>query len=264
MKKEIDCQIFEDQLDALSRGALPEDATQQLRLHTGTCPNCAMLLRMHEHLLYPSLEELETEVPDVLVASMWPQVSAEIAHQQSRHPAGLTSRRRRSWLVPAAAAAGALLLIGSGFLLSEVKRLRDREGVLVQRIAERERWLAQLGPASPNAVARTAGFAGGRAWQRMLARAGSVTVSELSAMLAGLPPSATIFGPSTAERLLRRVPVLRTAAWERVLAGVRLEDGLQAGEALELIRAADLPSGQDILTARILELSRRSLRDGRS
>ena len=63
MKKDVDCLVFEDQLDALVAGGLPVEGLEQLRLHAFSCPDCAMLLKVKEHLTRPSLEGLEAAVP---------------------------------------------------------------------------------------------------------------------------------------------------------------------------------------------------------
>ena len=64
--KNPDCDVFQDQLDALQASALPEEGMEQLRLHAESCGDCAVLLRLHEHLVTPSLAELEAAVPDEL------------------------------------------------------------------------------------------------------------------------------------------------------------------------------------------------------
>ena len=74
MKKEIDCQVFEDQLDALARGTLPEEGARQLRTHAESCPACAAQMAVQKHLASPSLEELEAAVPEGMLASLWPRI----------------------------------------------------------------------------------------------------------------------------------------------------------------------------------------------
>lgn len=265
MSKDIDCRVFEDQLDAFSQGALSEEGMEQLRLHSRACPDCAMMLKMKEHLAYPSLEELEAEVPEALVASMWPRVSADVAQQEAQRQARPVGRWTLRFLAPAAAAAVIVLAVGSGFLWREVRQLRTRESVLVQQLAERERWLAELDlRTAPNAAARTAGLAGSRSWQRVLARRQSVTVSELAVMLAGIPTETTLVDAAEAERLMRRVPLLRAAPWKEALSEIRSDDGLQADEVRELVQKLDLSSETRISTTRILALVGGSSGVGRS
>lgn len=262
MTRKIDCEVFQDQLDALARGTLSEEGIAELRLHAGSCQDCAVLLRMHEHLEGLSVVAGEAAVPDEWVSSMWPRVQADVATRESRR-LQRSLHRRWSWLVPAMAAATLLLAIASGLLFVELKGLRYREQILVQQVQEQQRWLAELDVrTSASAVARTAGLAGTSTWERVLAHRESMRVSELSDLLAGLPPSTTILSAADVRGLIRRVPYLRTGAWETVFAEIRIEDGLQAGEALQLIEVLNVPVDRSIPMARVLNLSRRSARQG--
>ena len=101
MKKEIDCQVFEDQLDALLDGSLPDEGIGQLQLHALSCPDCAMLLRVHEHLALPSLEELEAGVPEELLTSMWPRIEVEVRPQPKDGSAGVSSAKVSRVSIPA-------------------------------------------------------------------------------------------------------------------------------------------------------------------
>jgi len=255
--KKIDCDVFQDQLDALQRRALPDDGLQQLQLHARSCPDCGMLLKLHEHLLAYPLGDLEAAVPDELVASVWPRVQADVATHESTRLRESRGWQGWGWLVPAMAAATLLLFIASGFLFKELRQVRQREGVLVQQIAEQERWLAELDLRSaPSAAARTAALAGSRSWQRMLSRMESVSVSDLNALVEGLPARTTILTAAEAERLVGRVPYLRSGAWKAALAETRIEDGIQAGELLRLLESLDVDPDRTIPTTRISELLR--------
>lgn len=77
-EKSVDCRVFQDQLDAMVEGTLPLEGMRQMRLHAEGCPECAMELRVKEHLALPSLAELEKRVPDEMVTSMWGRVSSEV------------------------------------------------------------------------------------------------------------------------------------------------------------------------------------------
>jgi len=260
--RKIDCEVFQDQLDALAQGTLSEEGIAKLRLHAGSCRDCAVLLRMREHLEGLSAVASEAAVPDGWVSSMWPRVQAEVATREScRLQRSL--RRRWSWPVPAMAAATLLLAIASGLLFAELRRLRDREQILVQQVQDQQRWLAELDVrTSASAVARTAGLAGTSIWERVLANRESISVSELSGLLAGLPPSTTLLSAAELRELIRRVPYLRTGVWETVLTEIQAEDGLQAGEALRLIEVLGLPVDRSISMARVLNLSRLSAPQG--
>ena len=265
MKKNVDCEVFQDQLDTLKQGVLAADGAEQLRLHAEACPDCAMLLRMHEHLASASLEQLEAAVPDVWVGSMWGQVEAEIATRESRRGGRLGGWQGSGWLVPAMAAASVLLFISTGFLLGERARLRDREGALARLVAEHETRLAELEVrTSSGAIARATGFAGRRAWEHKLSRRESVSVAELGDMLGSLPSGVTLVDASGVEALLNSVPFWTTATWRAALDQIRAEDGVQAGELLRVLDALDVDPEMSIPTARILALSRGSVRTDRS
>jgi hypothetical protein len=251
-----DCEVFQDQLDALEAGALPEEGMEQLRLHADSCEDCAMLLRVHEHLASPTLADLEAAVPDELVASVWPRVRAEIATGESARLRESRGWQGWSWLVPAMAAATLLLFIGSGLMYQELGELRRRENALVQQVAEQERWLAELDlRTSTDPVARTAGLAGRAAWERALARRKSVSVAELARLLHSLPATTTIFDASQLEALYRNLPVWMAIAVRDAAAEIRTADGLQAGELIPLVEALGVDSSRRIPTERLLALA---------
>ncbi len=257
MKKNIDCEVFQDQLDSLKQGRLGEDGMAQLQLHAEACVECDAILRMHEHLALPSLEDLEVEVPDVYVASMWDSVQAEIAIQEARHitrPRGWGSSR---WLAPSLAAASVLLLVATGFLLGELGELRGREELLVQRIAEHEQRLASL-EVTTSSVAT--GLVGRRAWERTLSRRESVSVAELISMLERLPPSTTIVDAARLESLLAGAPFWALAGRSTALDELRGADGVQVAELVRLLDALALDPELQIPVARLLALSDASVR----
>lgn len=264
MKQYTDCDVFQDQLDALNEGTLGEEGIEQLRRHADSCLDCAKLLEIHERLKSPSVVELEEAVPDRYVSSMWERVRADVAAQQSgrRWRPGVWQSSR--WLVPTMAAASLFLLFATGFLLGELKRLREREQTLVQRVIEHEKWLAELDQrTAADPVARTTGLATKRPWERALARRESVSIAELEGLLERLPARTTIFGASEWEALLERVPFWMSSALSGATGMVRAEDGIQPGELLELLGNLDVDPGRRIPTARLLSLASRSVRPGR-
>ncbi|UCC71092.1 MAG: zf-HC2 domain-containing protein [Gemmatimonadota bacterium] len=260
MTKNVDCEVFQDQLDALKAGALPEDGLAQLQAHAGSCPECATLLEVHEHLTSPALSDLEAAVPDELLASIWPRLQAEIATASSARLRESRGWQGWGWLVPAMAAATLLLFLGSGLLFQEVRQLRQREDALVAQLAEQERWLAELDfRTSSDPVARTAGLAGRATWERALSRRRSVSVSELRNMLRSVPAAATVFDASELESLQRNIPFWMSSAARKAAAEIRPGDGVQAGELLRLLDTLDVDPGRRIPTARILALTRGSV-----
>jgi hypothetical protein len=256
-----DCDVFQDQLDALEAGALPEEGMEQLRAHADSCGDCAMLLRVHEHLVAPPLGDLEAAVPDELVASVWPRVRGEIATGESARLRESRGWQGWSWLAPAMAAATLLLFIGSGLMYQEMRELRRRENALVQQVAQQERWLAELDlRTSTDPVVRTAGLAGRAAWERALARRKSVSVAELAGMLRSLPANTTILSASQAEALAGSLPFWIVSALNGTLERIEAENGVQAGELSQLLEDLDVGFERRVPTARILALFRGSVR----
>jgi hypothetical protein len=274
VKKEIDCQFFEDQLDALLDGSLPDEGIGQLQLHALSCPDCAMLLRVHEHLALPSLEELEAAMPEELVASMWPKVEAGVRAQAKSGPLGVsvdvsagtsgqiggrrrsrrietretfaeetTGLRRIPWLVPILAAAAIVLLISTGFLFTELRRTKARGVELAEQIGEMERGFAGLNERTA-AVERTAGLAGRNRWVRALSmdlgRRESVSIEWVRQRVGRLPPDTPLFTSSEVEALLGGVtswgfPGFRSEVYDRT--GT---DGLSAQELLSVFDSLNL------------------------
>jgi hypothetical protein len=264
VKQSTDCEVFQDQLDALNEGTLGEEGIEQLRRHADSCLDCAKLLDIHERLTSPSVVELEAAVPDQYVSSMWERVRADVAAQESgrRWRPGVWQPSR--WLVPTMAAASLFLLFATGFLLGELKRLRGREQVLVQRVIEHEKWLAELDlRTTTDPLARTAGLVTKRPWERVLSRRESVSISELEELLERLPARTTIVGASEWEALLESVPFWMNSAWRGAIELVRADDGIQPGELLELLGNLDVDPSRKISTNRILALTRRPVRPGR-
>ncbi|UCF19682.1 MAG: zf-HC2 domain-containing protein [Gemmatimonadota bacterium] len=259
MKNDIDCRAFEEQLDALTSGELAQSEIEVLRAHASYCADCAVQLRINEHLSKPSLREIEAAVPEELARTVWPRLQGAIGFGVRRR--GGVRRPSRFWAFqrPALAAASLLLAVSCGLLLREVIDLRRRESALLQQVADQERWLAGMEARTGAApVARTAGLAASQSWQRALARSESVTVSELGRLLASLSPRTTVLDSESAGRLARAALFPGTSAWKRVVADLHLDDGLQAGEALELLQAIDLEPDRSISTARFLDLFVRS------
>jgi anti-sigma factor RsiW len=255
VKKAIDCDVFQDQLDALDEGTLPDESREQLRLHAASCPECAMLLKMHEHTAAPSRAGLEAVVPDDLLASMLPRVRAAIGDR--RAVSARDSRRGRGpgWLVPTMVAATIILALGVGFLFTQLRQLQGREQALARQVVEQQRWLAELDSRmSSNAVVRTAALAGRTAWERALARRQNVSVAELGDMLRRVPASTTVLSASQLQSLIMGVPSWARAAWNEALSDVDRGDGIQAGELLQLLQALPVNPERTMPTARILGL----------
>jgi hypothetical protein len=148
--KDLDCRVFEDQLDALVGGGLPDEGLRQLRLHAESCAECSLLLRTQEHLAAPSLAELEKAVPRELLASVWPGVAAETGLSEAPVPISgkLLSRWLRTlqapWMLPALAAASLVLLLATGFLVAELTATRARANRLADEVQVLDLWRTEM------------------------------------------------------------------------------------------------------------------------
>lgn len=256
MKQNVDCAVFRHQVEELQRGRLTAEVVARLQRHAESCPQCAMLLKMQEHAALLGREDLEAAVPEEYVTTMWERVRSHVAPPEQATERQSRGRREPPWLVPALAAASLFLLLTSGLLLGEWKRLRAREAALVQRITDNERRLAtfesgiEAGP-----VARTAGLAGTPTWARLLARHGSVSVADLEALVADLPAGTTVLSASDWRALEASIPVWMGSVWSEAAEAIHAEDGVQAAELSALIARLDLEPGRSVPTARILSLT---------
>jgi len=261
VKKEIDCQLFEDQLDALLDGSLPDEGIGQLQLHALSCPDCAMLLRVQEHLALPSLEELEAAAPEELVASMWSTVEAEVREQargvSARVSAETPGNRQFGWVIPTLAAASIVLLISTGFLFTELKRTKARGVELAEQIGELERGFVGLNERTA-AVERTASLAGRNRWVRALSMdlstQKSVSIEWIREMVDRLPPDTPLFTATEVEALLGGVtswgfPGFRVQVFDR--AGT---DGLSARELLSVFDSLNLDPELTVPASRLRDL----------
>jgi hypothetical protein len=266
VKKEIDCQVFEDQLDALMEGRLSEEGVGQLRAHALSCAGCAMQLRVQEHLALPSLEELEGAVPEEMLASVWPTVEdavreggpggirgASDAAGAFRIPAHTHSR----WLVPTLAAASVALLFSTGFLFSELRNTEARESQLADRIGQLEDDLAGLNERTV-AVERTAGLSARSGWARAinlsLGSPETVTIGWLKEMLGGMQPDAHVLSKSELDDLMgsrfsRGFGRLRVS-----IPGESIADGLNVAELLTLLEELNLDPDQTVPADRLMDI----------
>lgn len=265
MNRQLPCDVFQDQLDALLEKRLPEAGVEQMQDHAASCPDCAMQLQMHEHLMTHALSDLEAAVTPELLESVWPRVRTDITAGEPARRRGLVHWHGWNRLVPVLAAATLLLCVGVALLYWEVLQLHERETVLVRQIAEQDRRLAQLVTGSSmDPATRTARLAGKAAWERALERRNSMTISELETLLHTVPAHVTMLDADASEALARSIPFWAATAAEAAISQVDVDDGLQAGELLQVMAALDLNPERRIATARILELSRGVARQGRS
>jgi len=284
--KDVDCRVFEDQLDALVARRLPEEGLRQLRLHARTCPDCAMLLRVQEHLAQPGLEDLEAAVPEEMVTSMWPTVEAAVGRGArpgaavAREPAEragqgasespvrpLTGGR---WLMPALAAASVVLLLSTGFLAAELRSTRNQVRHMAEQADRLSVWVAAVGNGA-NLVERTAKLGEGRSGHRRalsLAFLGQddIRLEALVSLLRNLPEDEVLFRTSQLRSLARTpappspelrefLSLLERAAGEMGAAGQTDAAGeVRAGDLAEWLATSGFPADLALPKSPIMEI----------
>lgn len=259
MRKEIDCQVFEDQLEKLVEGTLSDEGAEQLRLHAEVCTDCATQLRVHRHLAEPSLEELEAAVPRRMVDSMWPRLKDELkAKESSEHPVR-PHPTVRAWSVPILAAASLALLFLSGVLHGQLRQSEARRQALFRQLADQQTLLAELaversGVSGPRAAAsRPAVFGGRREWLRAVAEQESVTVAELTEMLQRVPGGTPLVNPGELDAVLASTSSLTPPAWRGVLRGLESGQPIRAGDLLRVLESLDVRPETRVPTARLIQ-----------
>jgi len=266
VKKEIDCQVFGDQLDALLGGSLPDEGMGQLQVHALTCPDCAMLLRVQEHLAFPSLGDMEAAVPEELLASVWP-LTKDVVKEGKKDglggvPAGTPPPPRFSWLIPTLAAASVVLLLSTGFLFSELRRTQAEGTELAEELGDLREEMDELG-ARTEWIERTARLAGtrkSRALDYVLEGEESITLGAVVELLGRYPADMVLFEASQVEGLLetfiRPPPELRDLFG--ILAnGIRISGELRevrAGDLAQWIETSGLPSDMVVPKSPLFEL----------
>ncbi len=174
------------------------------------CPECALARRLAAW----TPEKLEAAVPDHLVDGLWDRLAPELEPRRTALPAP-----RRWWRRAAPAWAAALLLLAVNVTLVQQVQTLKRQATRPSPDATLVGGLSSLARPLP------------AGWREC-------TVSEVVAWLAAVPPQTTVLDPQQTRAL--GVPAR--------LRGLRVDDGLQAGEALTLAYAFDLPDDTTIAT----------------
>jgi hypothetical protein len=259
VNQKLTCERFQDYLDLRAAGQLDEQGHAALKSHAVGCPDCALLLRVQEALALPPPVELEARVPDELVTGMWARVEAALpapAVPAAKTWAPWVGRHRRraaertgspgpssGLLAPLLAAAVVLLALLSGFLWGEVHQLRQREGRLAGELARQDRLvngflqlasgiIAERGPWTP--------LPAGESWERGLRHHEAPTLGELTELLGQLPPETTLMSAPDAEAFFWKRLAWKSLVSHDESAPVVMDDGLQAAEALAILRSLRL------------------------
>jgi hypothetical protein len=257
MNRKLNCERFQDYLDLRAAGRLDEQGRAALESHAAECPDCALLLRVQEALALPPPAELEARVPDDLVAGMWPHVEAALPAPDSgpaktwapwvgRRRAAERARGHAAVSGPLArllATAAVLLALLSGYLGSEVRHLRQREGRLATELARQDRLVDGFLQLASGVIAergRWTPLPAGQSWERP-SRPGAVpTLGELTGLLGQLPPETTLLSAPDARAILWKRLAYKALAGPETGAAVVMDDGLQAAEALAVLHSLRL------------------------
>ena len=262
MNRETECGRIED---LLSPGRdLTEAERRDVGDHLRTCEGCRDWARLRD-TLQPFVEATAEDVPDILAASVWPQVEARLAAPGAGGAQAAPRRRRtvfpagdplrRSWwaaprLVPALAAAVVVLVVGAGILAGRVRTLERHERALTAALERRTELIDDL----RRQVAADMG-AGSTIELAALATGGETTAGDLLRQLEALPPGRDLLTPGQAGLLMRRAAAALNEDPGR-LPRIEIADGLQAGEAVQLLAAFSLDPDQKISRTRLHAMSR--------
>ena len=126
---------IQENIDRLAAGTATEAERAALRAHAASCPDCAMLVRIHEHCADLAGEDLDGAMPHDAASGMWRSVRERIEPSRTRMP------WYRRAMTPALAAAVVILVFACGFLLGELRQLRGRENRLIEELAASRRTL---------------------------------------------------------------------------------------------------------------------------
>ncbi|MGD2121086.1 MAG: zf-HC2 domain-containing protein [Gemmatimonadota bacterium] len=259
--KDVDCRVFEDQLDALMAGTLPEEGMGQLQLHAQSCPDCSMLLRVKEHLSVPSLEELEGAVPEELLGSILPRVERELEGSSAyRHS-------WRAWLVPTLAAASAALLFSTGFLYSELQRVKATGFQLAEEVGTLRTEMTALEMRTEE-VERTAALAGRASYQAraldfLITGPESPTLGDLIDLLESYSDDEVLLEASQVRNLRRLPPLIPREAREigdildilyREVRDRGTSQDIRAGELADWLANSGIPRDRALPTSSLVQL----------
>jgi hypothetical protein len=251
MREDVSCREFQALLDVLSAGGAQQDDRTGMHRHAGRCRDCEVLWHVHDHLRADQPDELEARVPDELVDGMWTRVFAALRNRATASARPSRVRAKRGWLPAALAAAVIALLLVSGLLFDELRRARQREQAL-ELAVQRRSPVAEIparGDGGSRGARRMAGWALGLA----LRAKPEFTAAELQAWLAEMPPARVLVDAGRVRSVLRRYLHLRALTGPVTRAGVRLEDGLTAGELNRLVATFGLDPQTRIPRSRVMD-----------
>lgn len=271
MTRPIDCVYFDEQLDALMRGKLPDDAKGQLVAHAAECTECSMTLRIQKHLLDEPLEALEARVPKEHLDAMWDRVEGALEPVGPSPSVASPNRSRdgrggsvRGWWIPTLAAACLVLLVSTTLLGMALAGSRSREARIANQMTEFEQRLAGGGVVE-SWIRRTSELGQNpsrriRAAAHYLQGADEVSLQSLSELLARFPEQTILLDADALDALTRAPrspgPEYRDllAVLNNALDEIQPNGGLRVGDFAEWLSTATLPQDLSVPTTALLEL----------
>lgn len=238
MNAKFACDDTQEMLDRLAAGTLGDGELHALRAHARDCPDCAMLVRIHEHCGAAA----GAAVPGEMVDGMWLSISRRIAERSrpTTAPAAPARPRLARWrhgLVPGLAAAVFVLAFACGFLFGELRQVRRQGERLAGELAASRQALDRDRAHGATALqARRAGMLTGLGWRHAIPERDSYRIGELIAMLEQLPPRMSILPAGEDPAYLGGAMYLRGIGTCTRRERVNMRDGLQAEEAVALAR----------------------------
>jgi hypothetical protein len=251
VESKVTCEFVHDRLEGFASGTLSDTEFLQIMKHVDHCRDCAVLLRMQQHTNAIPHSELEAQVPESFVDTMYGRVM-ETVEEKAQGSSWLS----RLWpkqesLVPALAAAIVVLVVGGGMMFNELRTLQQKERRLAARIERQERVTRSSVAGSFDEGLRLPA----QNLRRVLTRHEDMSVEELLIVLRQLPPEITILDPEETANLLDRFDRRFGDQWKEALGEIEPRDGLQIEEMLRIIRSLDPDPYSRIPTMRLLSLS---------
>jgi hypothetical protein len=209
---------------------LGEDERELVRAHLSSCAECGEIYRYKQAIFFDR-DSAEKSVPDDIASSFAASVVAGFAAAREGGGAG------RSWasryLMPAMAAAIALFIFITGFMLSEIRHLRGENSGLRGEVAAMETALYRAGEAKEGRGAVFSRLSGGR-----------MTVGEAVRILEYMPEGTTVLTEREAERMI--AGDRRLSRYAGHMGDKPWEGGLTSTELLLLISVLEIDHGTRI------------------
>ena len=272
MKEEFTCDDTQEMLDRLAAGTLGEAELGALHTHVRGCPDCSMLLRIHEHCTELTAEDLEAAVPEEMADGMLQSVRKRIVGRKAKParaadtPAGSYRPRLDRWrrgIVPGLAAAVFVLAFACGYLVSELRQAYRQEERLTAELTASRQALEQYRPRRGGPIhALQTGYSPTLGWRHALPDKVSYSIEELLALLEQLPPNSSIL-PATGDlTFLERAIPLHGLGYCKRRVEIDMRDGLQAEEAIALAGCLRLDPGARITREELMNFIQRLHKKG--